>query len=123
MNKDLKYYVGLGVIALLGVMAINKFLPFRTSAYASGNCINGTVQNSSGNNLEATLNNESSNNIVDPRAEAALKYYAEKTGESIDSNTIQAIVENFGCHTEIHVYKNDELVMRTAYFNGQIYEL
>lgn len=52
----------------------------------------------------------------------ALDYYYEKTGDEV-SDEITAEKKNFGCHTEIYVYKNAQLEMRLSYAGGRIYEL
>lgn len=52
----------------------------------------------------------------------ALNYYYEKTGDEV-SDEITAEKKNFGCHTEIYVYKDGQLEMRLSYAVGRIYEL
>ncbi len=56
-------------------------------------------------------------------SKAALAYYFEKSGTSADAEEVSAMLRRFGCHQEIHVYKNDQLVMKATYANGQIYEI
>lgn len=52
----------------------------------------------------------------------ALDYYYEKTGDEM-SDGIKAEKINFGCHSEIYVYKNGQVEMRLSYTFGRIYEL
>lgn len=49
---------------------------------------------------------------------AGLDYYRENYGPE----DVEAVVEDFGCHREIHVYRNGELVRRLHYRNGEVYE-
>jgi hypothetical protein len=48
-----------------------------------------------------------------------LQYYAVTYGDS----DVEAVVEDFGCHQEIYIYKNGERVARIGYANGEVYEL
>ena len=52
----------------------------------------------------------------------ALDYYYETTGDEV-SDKITAEKKNFGCHTEIYVYKEGQIEMRLSYAFGRIYEL
>ncbi|AOY77468.1 hypothetical protein [Clostridium formicaceticum] len=54
-------------------------------------------------------------------SQIALEYYVENYGD--DGQEVRAVVRNFGCHQEIHIYKDGELVMKVTYANGQVYEL
>jgi len=53
----------------------------------------------------------------------ALEYYFEKYPEQVENKDVEAVVQNFGCHKEIYIYKNGNRVMRMSYSNGKIYEL
>lgn len=48
-----------------------------------------------------------------------LEYYAA----NYDDSDVEAVVRDFGCHQEIHIYKSGQLVKRIAYLDGQLYEL
>ncbi|AKL95659.1 hypothetical protein CACET_c22130 [Clostridium aceticum] len=54
---------------------------------------------------------------------AALEYYVENYGEIEDSEEVKAVVRNFGCHREVHIYKDGELIMKMIYANGQMQEI
>lgn len=56
-------------------------------------------------------------------SQIALDYYLEKYGDEVDTNDVKATLRNFGCHQEIHVFKDGKLVMRASYANGRIYEI
>ncbi len=115
--------VGVIMVVLIAILAINKFLPSgRVGAPTSSVDFNPSSQDESESYAAYTENTAAPNNI-DPLGQLGLEYYLEQTGESVDSDNLKAVVENFGCHQEIHIYKSDELVMRMAYFNGQVYEL
>lgn len=59
---------------------------------------------------------------VDPVISQALTYYYDKVGNE-NSDGIEAVKKNFGCHFEIFIYNNGELDMRLAYSGGRFYEL
>lgn len=103
------------VIVIVGI-ALVKFLPSsKADASSVGNV--GSVD------INNNVNVAELNTITDPRAQAGLSYYLEKTQDDTDVSNLEARVKNLGCHSEIYIYKSGELVMRMAYFGGQIYEL
>lgn len=78
------------------------------------------TQNSSGRNIQnSSSRNVQSNSLED----IGLDYYLEKYELSEDTEGIESKLQNFGCHQEIHIFRDGELVMRMVYFNNQIYEL
>lgn len=52
-----------------------------------------------------------------------LEYYVENYGTETGTEGIKSVVQNYGCHQEIHIFKDGELIMRLSYFNGKVYEL
>ena len=52
-----------------------------------------------------------------------LEYYTETYGAQLGTEGVESVVQNFGCHKEIHIFKDGVLVMRLSYFNGKVYEL
>lgn len=64
-----------------------------------------------------------SNSEANPLGQIGLEYYLDKHGEQNNPEGVEAIVRNFGCHQEVHIYKENQLIMRLTYFNGQMYEL
>lgn len=48
-----------------------------------------------------------------------LEYYAARYGDA----AVEAQVRNFGCHQEIFILKDGQLVLRLAYRRGELYEL
>ena len=53
-------------------------------------------------------------------AAEALEYYQINFGATDD---LQARVEDFGCHQEIIISRNNQLVKRFSYFGGTFYDL
>lgn len=47
-----------------------------------------------------------------------LEYYAANYGDF----DVEAVLRDFGCHQEIHIYKNGQLVKRIVYLDGKLYE-
>jgi len=48
-----------------------------------------------------------------------LEYYAAKYGDT----AVEAEARDFGCHQEIYILKDGQLVLRLAYRGGELYEL
>lgn len=69
------------------------------------------------------LKGSQSDSASDPVVEKALVYYYDKAGNDIDKEKVEAVRRNFGCHFEIHVYYDGEVVMRLGYSGGQVYEI
>lgn len=55
-------------------------------------------------------------------SDIGIEYYMEKIGDQ-GLKDIEAVVRNFGCHREIHIFRDGNLVMRLTYSNGRVYEL
>ncbi|SES98872.1 hypothetical protein SAMN05660297_01110 [Natronincola peptidivorans] len=53
----------------------------------------------------------------------AVEYYLDKYGQEAGAEEITTNTRNFGCHREIYVYRDGELVMRMGYANGRMYEI
>ncbi|WP_069999990.1 hypothetical protein [Cellulosilyticum sp. I15G10I2] len=122
MKINIKYIQG-GLIVLLAVIVVNKFLPSRNiKGSAPNNSFNAASQSDWESYPEEPVDSQS-NNTLEPLAQAGLDYYLEKSGDDPDSGDIESRIENFGCHSEVHIYKDGELVMRLAYFGGQMFEL
>jgi hypothetical protein len=54
--------------------------------------------------------------------QAGLQFYLSTSGDS-DVEGLDAIVQDFGCHQEIYVFKGGQQVMRVGYAGGQVYEI
>ena len=48
-----------------------------------------------------------------------LKYYAANYGDT----AVEAEVRDFGCHQEIYIIKDGQLILRLAYQGGELYEM
>ena len=57
---------------------------------------------------------------TDTLSQKGLSYYSEKY--EITENT-KAVVQNYGCHREIHIYEDNQLIMRLGYVFGRVYEI
>jgi len=94
-KNGISKYVNIALILLILLFGFNKF--------TSG----GSVLGAGNENL----------------SKLALEYYLEKNSDQVGQEGLEAIVKNYGCHSEIHIFKNGELVMRTGYSGGQVYEI
>lgn len=66
----------------------------------------------------ATSNNGGAEDIT----KKGLDYYMQNYGDGVDPSLVEAKRVSFGCHFEIHIYKEGKLVMKLGYA-GKIYEL
>ncbi|MEW5921356.1 MAG: hypothetical protein AB1796_10525 [Bacillota bacterium] len=110
MNSSLKNYLLIAVVVLLLFNVFNNYILARpvngnsNSFFSGGSCCR--VGGSPGATSEQLQ-------------QQGLAYYASSTGETAED----AVVKNFGCHQEIFIYKDGELVMRLAYANGRLFEI
>ncbi len=105
VDKNIIYIIVI-VLALAGFFGVNKIL-------SNNNKSLGKILFRS-----AISNNNSSEEIV----KEGLDYYIEKYGQETDPSLLEAKRVDLGCHFEIHIFEEGELVMRLGYA-GKIYEL
>jgi hypothetical protein len=103
----IKDYVIVALIAVVVFMGFNNYIFARTgsggfSAFGGGCCGQGG----------AAVSTEELRLL-------GLQYYADTYGDS----DVEAVVEDFGCHQEIYIYKDGERVARIGYASGEVYEL
>ncbi|MDW7650906.1 MAG: hypothetical protein SCK29_04480 [Bacillota bacterium] len=110
-GSSLKDYVIVALIAVIAVMGINNYIFARTNNSPAGYSAGGGSCCGSGGG-GATLSDTELRQI-------GLEYYVANYNDT----DVEAIVEDFGCHQEIHIYKDGELVKRIGYGNGQVYEI
>jgi hypothetical protein len=113
-HATLKDYVIVALIAFIAVMGINNYLYARTGN-GTGSILSGGGGCGSCGAAVAGLSNEE-------MEQAGLAFYFETTGDE-DVESVRASVQDFGCHQEIYIYKDDQQVMRVGYANGEIYQL
>lgn len=109
-GNGFKDYLIVALIAIIAVMGINNYIFARNSSYSAGGC-GGCGSGGSGGGASAALSTEE-------LKQAGLAYYAQNYGD----DQVEAVVQDFGCHQEIHIYKEGQLVKRLGYAGGQIYE-
>lgn len=107
--STLKDYVIVALIAVITFMGINNYIFARTGGYGYQGGGGGCCVGRSGT---AALSAEDLQQI-------GLEYYAANYGDA----EVEAVVQDFGCHQEIHIYKDGELIKRIGYADGQVYEL
>jgi len=56
----------------------------------------------------------------DKLALEALEYYRVNFGAA---NDLRARVEDYGCHQEVIIFRNEQLIKRFSYFGGTFYDL
>jgi hypothetical protein len=59
-------------------------------------------------------------NSNDQLALAGMDYYRSNVE---NTNNLEAVVDDFGCHQEITIYKDGEAVIRYGYSGGSFYEI
>lgn len=96
-GPDIEKYLHIALIVLILLVGLNRFVFARSFS------------------LSIFGNNDLS--------QKALEYYMENYGEEIGDEEVEAKVQNFGCHKEIYIFKDNQLVMKLSFANGQMYEI
>lgn len=109
-GTTLKDYVIVALIAIVAVMGINNYVSARGNGGALSSGCGGC--GSGGGAAAAKLSTE------ELRLQA-LEYYVTTYNDA----DVEAEVQDFGCHQEIYIYKNGELIKRIGYGSGQMYEI
>ena len=113
-------FLGLAVILIL-VLVNNQFTVCSSASagrlLAPGSCCGGgarerTLASSCCGGGGGTVTQEQA-------ARAGLDYYRANFGDE----DVETVVEDFGCHQEIVIYRDKEMVKRFSFSNGTIYEL
>jgi predicted negative regulator of RcsB-dependent stress response len=60
---------------------------------------------------------------TDSTEEKAILYYIENFETNADSRDITAQFVDFGCHSEIHIFENEELAVRFNYQFGRFFKI
>ncbi|TCT16152.1 hypothetical protein EDC18_102168 [Natranaerovirga pectinivora] len=60
---------------------------------------------------------------TDTMRQLGLEYYMDHYGEQVGAEEPEAVIRNFGCHREIHIYEGDQLKIRLSFFNGRVSEI
>lgn len=55
--------------------------------------------------------------------QVVLEYYLEKYGDGTGSEGVSAAKVRLGCHEEIRVSRDGQVVMKGIYTNGKVYEI
>lgn len=112
-GNGMKDYVIVALIAIIAVMGINNFIYARTSPAGIGGggcCGSGGGRGAASGPSSAELER------------IGLEFYVETTGET-NTEGVQAVVQDFGCHQEIYILKDGQRVMRIGYAYGQVYQM
>lgn len=115
-STGLKDYFIVGLIAVILVMGFNNYTAARigrsnsngysTSGSASGG--GGCCGGGGGGSLS-----------TEQLQQQGLEFYVAKYNDT----DVEAQVQDFGCHQEIHIYKNGQLTARISYRGGEFAEL
>jgi len=104
--STIKDYVIVALLAGIIFIGFNNYIFARTGNIGGGG---GCCGGSSGG---AAVSQEEIRQI-------GLEYYVSNYGDA----EVEAVVQDFGCHQEIHIYKDGQLIKRIGYAYGQVYEL
>jgi len=111
-----KHKISLYSVLLFAVAAVLVFI-----------IVNGQISARSANNGELSFFSGSccggGGAVSESREEQmrldGLSYYRANYGDG----DVEAVVEDYGCHQEIHIYAEGQVVKRFTYSNGNVYEL
>jgi len=102
--SQLKNYLVIALLSVLIFAVVNNYIFARSGlSVGCGGC---------GTSSRAAISEEQLRRL-------GLEYYAANYGNA----AVEAVVRDFGCHQEIYLYKNGQLVKRLAYRDGQLYQL
>lgn len=104
-----KDYVIVALIAIVAVMGINNYIFARGNGGAAlggcGGCGGGGAAVSAPSTEELR--------------QQGLEFYVTNYNDT----DVEAVVQDFGCHQEVNIYKDGKLIKRLGYSSGQIYEI
>ncbi|HSW36391.1 MAG TPA: hypothetical protein VLH18_07290 [Candidatus Limnocylindrales bacterium] len=116
-RPGLKSYVLFVALAALVVLGLNNYIFGRPISNAGA--FGGRVGGCSGCAAPAAAvagENENPNEVL---RQFGLAYYAERYNDT----DVEATVQDFGCHQEIRITKDGQLVLLLSHVSGQIYEI
>ena len=116
MNKRRNW---IGTIFSIGLVfgAVIMVFAFVNNRLAAGNTIAGGIW-TGGRGSCCSTGNTTGNE--DQLAQAGLDYYRANYG---NSEGLEAIMEDFGCHQEITIYSNGEAVRKFSHSGGNFYDI
>ena len=87
---------------------------------SSGGCQVSSDSNSNANNAGGSCcSSGGAESSLDTLENAALAYYVSEYGDS----DVTIKVNDYGCHQEMEVIKNGNIIMTLGYSNGEVYEV
>ena len=106
-GPNFKNYLYMGLIVLILFLGFNNYIFARSPSigrfFPGGSCC--TSSSTADSTEELRL--------------IGLNYYLSNYGDA----NVDAVVKDFGCHQEIHIYQGEVLLKRIAYVNGEVFEL
>lgn len=115
-----KDYVIVALIALLAVMGINRYIDARG---ANGNNAAGSYGINTANSADSgggcCGGSGGAAAAGTDLAQLGLAYYTDQYGDT----GAEAQLQNLGCHQEVHIYQDGQLVAKIGYQGGQFYEI
>ncbi len=113
------------VAAILIFVFVNGQLSARSAGYTKilpgGSCCGSENSAETGRASGSVCcgTGESSDTDFEGLRQAGLDFYTQNYGDG----PVEAVVEDYGCHQEIHIYREGQLVNRLISLNGEIREL
>ncbi len=106
--RDLIILILIGAVIFLGVQNYRMANAASGSAFSQGGSCCGTDGGAAGGGPS-----------IAELEELGKRYYASNYGDG----EVDVVIEDFGCHIEIYIYEDDELVLSLSYAGGSIYEI
>jgi MarR-like DNA-binding transcriptional regulator SgrR of sgrS sRNA len=121
-NKSLGWIL----LAVLGVVVYivrgQGGFPFVNNAQV----ISSNVESSdAANNSEESSNQQGGGNTMEDLQNHAITFYINQVDQSASKESLKAVVKNYGCHVEVHVYQDEKLVRRLRWlyeFNADSFQ-
>lgn len=117
-STSMKDYFIVGLIAVIFVMGFNNYTAARVGRSSSyGYSTSGSAGGGGGGCCGGGAGGASLS--TEQLSQQGLEFYVAKYNDT----DVEAQVQDFGCHQEIHIYKNGQLVARISYRGGEFAEL
>ncbi|MBS4031094.1 MAG: hypothetical protein KGZ63_06720 [Clostridiales bacterium] len=108
----LKDYVIVGLLSVIIFMGFNNYIFARTNPGGGFGAAGGGGGCGGCSGGGAAVSTEELRQV-------GLEYYVANYNDT----EVEAKVEDFGCHQEVHIYKDGQLIKKIGYGNGQVYEI
>ncbi len=136
MSNNIKVYAVVAVVVIIALIGINKTSLALPSGNLSGEgmwlgCCSGGIVSRVEEEPRRVFSGGCCSGSAAVREEVpseeelqriGFQFYRESSPNA-NLDRVEALVVDFGCHQEIHIYKDGVLILKVGYSYGQAYEI